>query len=181
MEHSEKFNLVEYHYRSKHDVIISYKGPFDKDAMRLMGNYVRGIFKKNPLASKKVFKVFIELAQNVAQYSAEKNIVGEMIGAGVGSLVMVEFKEHFLLVTGNLIENTSLDPIIKKCEMINQLDKEGLRKLKREQLRQTDEKRTGSDIGLIQVAITSSNPLDIEVIPIDDKLSFFTLRVKVDK
>ena len=181
MEQNNKFNLVDYHFRSKHDVIVSYKGPFDKNAMSLIGNYIRGIISMNPRASKKVFKVFIELAQNIAQYSAEKNIIGDFIGAGVGSLVIVGFQDYFQIVTGNLIKNENLGPVIDKCELINTLDKEGLRKLKREQLKQNEYHRTGADIGLIQLAITSDNPLDIEVKPIDQKLSFFTIRVKIDK
>ena len=178
---NEKFNLVEYYYRSKHNVIVSYKGPFDKNAMNLIGNYIRGIISMNPLASKKVFKVFIELAQNISQYSAEKNIIGDFIGAGVGSLVIVEFENYLQLVTGNLIKNENINPVIDKCELINTLDKEGLRKLKREHLMQNDAERTGADIGLIQLAITSDNPLDIEISPIDKKCSFFTIRVKINK
>ena len=181
MEQNDKFNLVDYHFRSQDDVIVSYKGPFDKNAMNLIGNYIRGIISLNPKASKKVFKVFIELAQNIAQYSAEKNLIGDYIGAGVGSLVIVEYPDFFQLVTGNLIENDSLGPVIDKCELINTLDKEGLRKLKREQLKHNDTSRTGADIGLIQLAITSDNPLDIEVRPIDKQLSFFTIRVKINK
>ena len=41
--------------------------------------------------------------------------------------------------------------------------------------------RAGADIGLIQLAITSDNPLDIEITPIDDQCSFFTIRVKINK
>ena len=135
----------------------------------------------NPQASKKVFKVFIELAQNIAQYSAEKNIIGDFIGAGVGSLVIVEYPDYFQIVTGNVIKNESLGPVIDKCELINTLDKEGLRKLKRRHLKQNDANRSGADIGLIQLAITSDNPLDIEVRPIDKQFSFFTIRVKINR
>ena len=149
--------------------------------MGLIGNHIRGLISMNPQASKKVFKVFIELAQNIAQYSAEKNIIGDYIGAGVGSLVIVEYPDYFQIVTGNVIKNENLGPVIDKCELINTLDKEGLRKLKRKQLKQNDATRSGADIGLIQLAITSDNPLDIEVRPIDKKFSFFTIRVKINR
>ena len=181
MEQNDKFNLVDYHFRSQHEVVVSYKGPFDKSAMEMIGSYIRGLISMNPQASKKVFKVFIELAQNISQYSAEKNIIGDYIGAGVGSLVIVDFKDYYQVVTGNLISNENLSPVIDKCELINTLDKEGLRKLKREQLKQNDSSRNGADIGLIQLAITSDNPLDIEVKPIDQNCSFFTIRVKINK
>ena len=94
---------------------------------------------------------------------------------------LTEFDDYFLLVTGNLIKGESLNHVIDKCELINTLDKEGLRKLKREKLKQHDHSKNGANIGLIQLAITSDNPLDIEVKPIDDERSFFTIRVKINK
>ena len=181
MEQNDKFNLVEYYFRSEHNVIVSYKGPFDKNAMSLIGNYIRGIISINPQGSKKVFKVFIELAQNISQYSAEKNIIGDYVGAGVGSLVIVDYPDYLQVVTGNLIKNENIEPVINKCELINTLDKEGLRKLKRERLKKNDYGRNGADIGLIQLAITSDNPLDIEINPIDKTSSFFTIRVRINK
>lgn len=181
MKEFEKFNLFEYYYRSKHDVLVSYKGPFDKQVLTAVGNYIKKIMETNPKVSKKIFKIFIELAQNIAYYSAEKNKLGNDEEAGVGSIVIVEFDDHYSFITGNIVKKDDIIPVIDKCNKINTLDKEGLRQYKREMLKLPDSAKGGANIGLIQVAITSDNPLGIDVASIDDERAFFAISAKVDK
>ena len=73
-------------------------------------------------------------------------------------------------------------PVIEKCELINSLDRESLREYRREQRRiASDVKKNSGNIGLIQVALTAESPLDIELTPINDEESFFSIAVKVEK
>ncbi len=81
-------------------------------------------------------------------------------------------------MTGNLVKTDDIITIIEKSEVINSLDREELREYKRQQRKLPPGKKGGAHIGLIQVALTSSNPLDIEVNPVDDKHSFFSIAVK---
>jgi len=101
--------------------------------------------------------------------------------AGEIALVIGEFDEHFTFITGNVVKNEDVIPLINKCEKINSLDREGLRQYKREMRGLPSDGRDGANIGLIKVALTSENPLDIEVTPIDNEFSFFSLSVKVLK
>ncbi|RLD77713.1 MAG: hypothetical protein DRJ10_11465, partial [Bacteroidetes bacterium] len=80
-----------------------------------------------------------------------------------------------------LVQNDDIVSIIEKSEIINSLDREELREYKRQQRKLPPGKRGGAHIGLIQVALTSANPLDIEVNPVDDDHSFFSIAVKIDK
>ncbi|PID89569.1 MAG: hypothetical protein CSA05_01545 [Bacteroidia bacterium] len=181
MKNFEKFNLFEYYYRSEHDILVSYKGPFDKHVLTAVGNYIKKVMETNPKVSKKIFKIFIELAQNIAYYSSEKNKLGNEQEAGVGSIVIVEFEDHYSFITGNVVNKDDIIPVIDKCNKINTLDKNGLREYKREMLKLPDSSHGGANIGLIQVAITSDNPLGIDVAPIDDTRAFFAVSAKVDK
>ncbi|MBT33019.1 MAG: hypothetical protein CMO01_25455 [Thalassobius sp.] len=62
------------------------------------------------------------------------------------------------------------------------MDKDDLRKLKKEQRNKPQGSRSkGAGIGLIQVALTSGNPLQMEVRQVDDQVSFFSLSVKINK
>lgn len=177
---SKRFSLYEYHSMFSEDIQMSYKGPFDKHILSLIGNYIKIIISNNPKASKKLFNIFIELAQNISYYSAETNRIGQG-EAGLGTLVIGEFDDHYTFVTGNVVRNDDVIPLINKCEKINSLDRDGLRKYKRELRKLPHEGRDGANIGLIKVALTSANPLDIEVTPIDNEFSFFALSVKVKK
>ena len=137
------------------------------------------IMESTPKAAKRIFKIFIELAQNVSIYSAEKNIATKKFG--IGSLVVTETSGYYYFYTGNIVENKDISPLINRCEIINSLNIDGLRKYKRAQLELPDNDRGGANIGLIQVAIASSNPLSMEFSPIDKENSFFAVSVKVLK
>ena len=181
MKERRPFSLVDYHCHAGENVLISYKGPIDKVVLNIMGNYIRKLISMHPGAKPKLFKVFIELAQNISQYSSEKIIIGDDEGPGIGSLVLLDEEKQYCFITGNLIDNKNIDEVVDRCQEINRLDKEDLRKLKREQLATSEEDREGADIGLIQLAITSENPLDIEVMPVDRKKSFITISVTLNK
>lgn len=173
-------NLYDYHKMFEREVQVSYKGPFDKYILSVIGNYINVIIGRNPKISKKIFSIFIELAQNIAYYSAERSSLNED-DSGIGSIVIAEYDDHYKFLTGNVVMNKDIVPIIEKCEIINSLDREELRKYKREQRNLPQGSKGSAHIGLIQVALTSCNPLDFEVTPINDEFSFFAITVKVDK
>lgn len=175
------FNLYEYHNLFNQDIQVSYKGPIDERILSVIGYYIEVILGKYPQASKKIFKIFIELAQNVSFYSAEKNALRHEKTIGAGTLVIGEFGKFYTFVTGNLVKNEDVIPLLEKCEIINSLDREALRQYKREQRKLPPGAKGGGNIGLIQVALTAACPLDVEVTPVDEDYSFFSLAVKVDK
>ena len=182
MDYSKQINILDYHSSIDKNTRISYKGPIDVNILQAIGMYIDGIFTKSPKASKKVFKIFIELAQNISYYSAEKSIMRNNKEIGAGMVVISESEKNYNFLTGNLVKNEDIVSIIEKSEMINSLNREELRELKRKQRNMPHHsKRGGGNIGLIQVALTSSYPLDIEVLPVDDDISFFSIAVKIDK
>ena len=159
-----------------------YKGPFNNHVLSVFTKYIEGIIKKHPQISRKIFSIFIELAQNIAFYSAEIAIIDEEEKtAGIGTIVIGEQDNLYNFFTGNAVKNSDITPIIDKCEIINSLDRDGLRRYKRQQYKLPPGKRGTAHVGLIQVALTANNQLDIEVSPIDNDTSFFSINVKVNK
>jgi len=182
MNYSKNINILDYHSSIDQNTRLSYKGPIDVNILQAIGLYIDGIFTENPKASKKVFKIFIELAQNISYYSAEKITVKDNKEIGAGMVIISESDDTYNFLTGNLVKNDDIVLIIEKSEKINSLDRNELRELKRKQRNMPHHsKRGGGNIGLIQVALTSTHPLDIEVVPVDDDVSFFSIAVKVDK
>lgn len=179
MDNIKDFNLFEYNNLFSSEIQISYKGPFDKHVLAVIGNYIKTIIGKSGPEAKKIFKIFIELAQNISFYSGEKSSVDTHTGVGI--LVIRESNGTFFLHAGNEVLSEDVFPILDKCEVINSLDREGLRKYKREQRNLPRGIKGGAHIGLIQVALTSANPLDIKVTPVNDEYSFFSVTVVVNK
>lgn len=178
----QEFSLFDYYTltNNKH-ILISYKGPIT-DA--LMAEIVKDIKQKlsdNPQAGKKLFAIFIELSQNILFYSAEVVKFGSREDR-VGTILITEEKDAYKLACGNLVENDYIDELVENCHKINQMDKDALRDYKREQRSLPRGARSkGAGIGLIQAALTSGNPLNIESMPVDTGFTFFSLSVTIPK
>ncbi len=163
------------------EIKISYKGPVDGRILTVVGDYIEAINPIFKIASKKMFNIFFELTQNISYYSAQKIQIRENKEIGSGSILIKETDKHFVLVTGNPVFNENIIPVIEKCEYINSLDRESLRKYKRDERRRPQGKMGNAHIGLIKVALTSTNPLDVEVSPLNDDISYFSIAVKINK
>jgi hypothetical protein len=177
--------LAENAYQMYTDVvdstIISYNGPFDSQVLSVIAENIEYSLSSDPRVSKKIFKIFIELAQNISYYSAEKkkNEVGNDFGVGI--LILREFKDYYSFSTGNIIEKSQVLPVIQKCETINMLDRDKLREYKRKLRNMPSGVPGGGNIGLVQVALTADYPLEYSVITLDSEKSFYIVSVKVNK
>lgn len=175
-----EFSLFDYYSLTKRDdVLISYKGPVTDVLLAEISRDIRDKFSDNPKISKKLFSVFIELAQNILYYSCEKISFGER-NDSIGTILITKTIEHFTFACGNLVENQYIEDLVESCKLINSLDREKLREYKRETRSAPSKDRSkGAGIGLIQVALTSGNPLEVEARRVDDQFSFFSISVKI--
>lgn len=175
------FSLFDYYLLTdKKEVLISYKGPITDVIMSEISKDIRYKFAANARASKKIFAIFMELAQNILYYSAEKMQLADKKDS-VGIVLVTRANEFYRFSCGNLVENEYVEELIESCNFINSLDKEKLRDFKREQRSNPQRERSkGAGIGLIQVALTSENPLEVEFKEIDEKYSFFSITVRID-
>ncbi len=183
MEYSEPMQVADNYRSFAKNLNISYKGPIDGKILQAIGVYIEELLSEHPIAARKMFKVFVELAQNISYYSADRTIFNKKAqkDIGVGSLSVEESENAYHFVTGNLVKNEDINSIADKIELINSLDREELREYKRKQRKLPFGKKGGANIGLIQISLTSQNPLDIEINPVDEEHSFFSLGVKIDK
>ncbi|MCF6367129.1 MAG: SiaB family protein kinase [Bacteroidales bacterium] len=163
------------------EIKISYKGPVDGKIITFLADYIHVVNVLSEKATKKLFKIFFELAENISNYSSEKIKLKSGKEVGAGTIILKETIKNFTLVTGNPIKNEHLIPVLENSKNINELDHEELREYKRNVRRDNLTEKQSPNIGLITVALTSGNPLDIEINPIDENTSYFSLAVKVDK
>jgi hypothetical protein len=161
--------------------IISYNGPFDAQVLSVIAENIEYSLSNNPRVSKKIFKIFIELAQNISYYSAEKHKNEAGSDFGVGILILREYENYYSFSTGNIIERSQVLPVLQKCETINMLDRDKLREYKRKLRNMPSGVPGGGNIGLVQVALTADHPLEYSVINLDNEKSFYIVNVKVNK
>jgi hypothetical protein len=71
------FNITDFHYGSGKNVVMYYKGPFDKELLNIFGKNIRKVVGGDTVSGTKLFKVFIEMAQNISHYSSERMLPGK--------------------------------------------------------------------------------------------------------
>ena len=178
----KEISLYDYYSLTRRDdVLISYKGPVTDVILAEISRDIRTKLEGNPKVSKKLFAIFIELAQNILYYSSEQIFFADKRDR-VGTILITQADNHFTFGCGNMVENKYIEELVESCDKINSLDREELREYKRETRSSPKKERSkGAGIGLIQVALTSGNPLQVESHPIDETYSFFSISVIIDK
>jgi hypothetical protein len=166
------------------NVLISYKGPINEKLIMEICSDIRLKLGSSEEIIQKVFSIFIELSSNVLNYSADIVRLFGKNGEPVGMITLNEKGGDYLLTTGNLIGLPQYQNFKKKCEFINALSREDLRKAKREQRIKSLEENEAEDragIGLMRVALTANSPLAFDSINVDENYAFFTLTVNIKR
>lgn len=156
---------------------ISYKtlstsGAFLKQCLRVDNNFSNEDFK--------VYTVFIELLQNIMNYSATKKYI-DTREAGVGTCLIQYNKqaESISVLAGNLVYTTDGEKVSRKINQINSLDQVALKHYYKEVRRGGKETHDfGSGLGFLEMARKSQNKLQYLITEEDKNFSY--LEIKVD-
>ena len=170
----------------KQNILLKFKGAISQ---KIIVAQVEEIEEKlsqkgvSPKIIKKIFAIFIELAQNVYHHSGEKVSLPESREkVGKGSVIIKEITDSYSIITKNLIENNKVSSLAKHCDHINRLDREELKKFYKEQLKMPlSPDKSGAGVGLIEVARKSQSLLQYKFNRVNDTYSYFSLLVKVKK
>ncbi len=169
------------YYKKEFKTHLSYTGPFEKKVLFSLGGLIRNNFDEYIAIKSRVFGIFVELVENVAHYSAEVIKLQKDISFGIGTIVLKEYENHYQFITGNYVYNEVLKNIEDKCSKINSMNRDDLREYKRMQRRLPRSHKGGANIGLIHIALLSSNPLDLIITEVIDNISFLSISAKIDK
>ena len=161
--------------------IISYHGPINIDLVSFISNYLKQYLRANVAVVGRIYKVLIELIQNVSYYSADQYSSNRTFGSGIGWFRIDENEDFFMISTGNKIYKEHGPILEKNSTEINSLNEDELRELKRKTRSQASHRDIGAHIGLIQTGLITRNSIDLKVEPLDEKFSFFTITAKVNK
>ena len=128
-----------------------------------------------------IFAVFVELAQNIMHYSAEKDII-DAKEIGVGKIVFSEHEDYYGICSVNHILNTNHEKLTKHIEKINSMNQDELKSFYKESRRRnTDNESKGAGLGLIDIARKSKNILEYSTKLIDKNTSFLSIKIKIRK
>lgn len=163
-------------------IIFSFSGYLSEGVLYSLGEALRHkmtLEDTNLTTVKKVFSVFVEQAQNIIRYSADK-LVDHAIELSSGMMTIGREGGHFYIVCANTMEQSRVEKLRDRLEALRNMDKDAIKAFYREQLRESPEEDSrGGTIGLIEIARRASSPIEFDFLPIDDKKTFFCLRVSI--
>ncbi|MBN2662822.1 MAG: SiaB family protein kinase [Bacteroidales bacterium] len=173
-------SFLEKQLKNNQKIIYDYSGIFDQEIVKKYAFILTKLSKQYIVTQRRLFYVFVELGQNIGYYSDETEKIGEK-NIGKGNLLVYEADDHIGFIIGNVINNKALNVFLRKCKIINSLDRDSLREFKRYQRNLIPGTNGGAHIGLIMVALTTRKKIDVDVLKIDDEYSFFSINVNVEK
>ena len=161
--------------------LLLYQGTLTVNLISILSNHIRLLLNHDFKALQKIFKIFIELCQNVSYYSADSFEVNTGVFCGSGWVSVQDLDECYHISTGNAIKPGDADTLTRYCQEINSLSEEELRKLKREIRSEALARETGAHIGLIQTSILSGNHLEFLIDKQDEAKPTFILTAIINK
>jgi hypothetical protein len=172
-----------YKEMSDNNIDLAFKGPFSHEILlSLADTLMESISRDNETVriAKKVFAIFVELTQNIRDYSSEVMTFNEK-EVGTGLIVLQEHEDYFTLLSGNKIKNKEVERISEYINQLNNLNKDELKQLYKQKLSQESGKENGGGVGFISIIRKSGNKLEVEMEHIDNEFSFFVVSTKIAK
>jgi hypothetical protein len=176
-----RWGINEFHsIMEKNNIVLIYEGDFSQDFTKSMLTFMERKFISEEVEDtvrRKIFNVMVEILQNLSKHKYQDKVTGQLSSS---SFLIGSDNNNYFIISGNPIVNDHIPSLEEKLQHINSLDKEGLKKVYKEvRLKGRFSEVSGAGIGLIDMARKSGNKLGYEFNPIDDRISFFSLVVKI--
>lgn len=167
-------------------IIFSFSGYLSEGVLYSLGDALRqkmAIEDTDVNTIKKVFSVFVEQAQNIIRYSAER-VSGRArdIDVEMSSGIVTIGRENggIFVVCANALKTVDVPKLRERLERLRGMDQSELKAYYKEQLREPpDMDSKGATIGLIEIARRASSPIEFDFEPMNDEETFFCLKVLI--
>ncbi len=129
---------------------------------------------------RKVFNVMVEALQNIVKHSDE--LVDGVMKSHAAIFLIGREDNRYSVMSGNPIRKENINKLKDKLEKINSLDKEGLKDLYKEIIKNTTiSEKGGAGLGFVDMARKSGTKLEYEFSDMNAEYSFFCLKVNVSR
>jgi hypothetical protein len=164
-------------------LILVYQGDFTQETTKsILAMAERNIDSSGEDSSikRKVFNVMVESLQNIVKHSDEL-VDGETRSHAAIFLIGRE-ANRYTIMSGNPIRKSNIPALKEKLERINGLDKDGLKELYKEIIKNTTiSEKGGAGLGFVDMARKSGEKLEFVFPEMAGDYSFFCLKVNVQR
>jgi hypothetical protein len=164
-----------------HNVILIYEGDFTHETTKSILTMAERNLDSTGEESgikKKIFNVMVEALQNIVKHSDETK-EGESVHHAAIFLIGHE-RCQYSIMSGNPVKKENIGKLEKALERINGLDKDGLKELYKEIIKNsTLSDKGGAGLGFVDMARKSGEKLQWSFVDMNEEFSFFCLKVNI--
>lgn len=164
-------------------IFFCFSGPISQNLVREIGEILNQKMDSEDAGRTTIIRLFsmvVETGQNIIHYSDEKDQSQKDGGSGTSRGIITIGYENgsYFVVSGNRINNEKVPRLREKLEKLRSMDKKELRQYYLERIKkEPDEGSKGAGLGFIEMARKAGRPIEYHFRKIDDKNSFFSIRV----
>ncbi len=160
-------------------LILVYEGEFTQEITKsvlAMAERNMDSSGEESTTKRKVFNVMVECLQNIVKHAAD-------VKHNHSAIFMVgKHDNEYIIVSGNPIQKGGIDDLKERLDHINSLDKDGLKNLYKDIIKNTEiSDKGGAGLGFVDMARKSGNKLEYDFIEMDSDSSFFCLKSSISR
>ncbi len=174
-------SIHEFHQiMEQNNLVMIYEGEFNQEITKNVLSMTERNLSSDNIDSgvkKKVYNVMVEALQNICKHQHVDGLEHKTAIFMVG-----DTEDDLLIISGNPIKTANIHIVKDKIDLVNSLDKEGLKALFKElRLASTVSEVGGAGLGFVDMARKSENQLEYAFEEIQPGISYFTLLCRVSK
>ncbi len=174
----------------KQSLLLVYEGEFSQEitkAVLAMAERNMDSFGEQRKVKTKVFNVMVELLQNIFKHS--QSYQEEIYGKNNAIFSLAKTDDYYFVLSGNPLFTSEVESLKNRLDAINLLDAAGLKEERRRIMKSNKSNigkkglsdKGGAGLGFLDMAKKSGNKIHFDFEQINDQLSFFSLRMTIDR
>jgi hypothetical protein len=163
-------------------VFLEYKGIID---YKTIDNLLRKLKRTkeyiglDKTTGKRMYSVVVECLENIAKHSVKESVAAHKM---LPFLSVGKQENKVIIKTGNTVYEDKCGQIVKRLDMVNQMDDAALIVLYEKIInKETKPEDNGAGLGFILMKLKSGNKIDYSFTSIDSSYQFFEMTISVKK
>jgi hypothetical protein len=173
-----------YDKMEKNNILLSFKGDVTSELLtsilQIMENKMDNM-QEEPKMKKKVYNVLVECLQNLYHHMDDvADAAGDINRSAI--FMIGKLNNAYTITTGNYILGENVNGLKGRLDEVNSLSKEELKEYYKKVLNNGEMSlKGGGGLGMIDIARKTGEKLEYNFLEIDNKVSFFTLNIKINQ
>jgi hypothetical protein len=174
-------DILEYHrLNDGAEEFVSQFGEFSQDYVNQASSEIEERMLEDgdrKVVVKRMFSIIVEGLQNIRLHG-EKDKEGNQ----TSFFLLLRNEDHYFIYLGNLVLKNNVEKIQARINQVNEMDKVQVKELYLSVLTNgVISNKGGAGLGFITMSMKSLNQLDGSFVEIDDEISHYDLKIKLDR